>query len=169
MSYDQLMERIKALPMAEEAKRAIAVAREEALARGHSYLGQEHFLLAFAREGDSVAGKMLGNLGVDIQLDIEVVIGRGDKPASGELGLTPRAVKAIEFAVKEARDLGHDYIGTEHILIGIVRAEEGIGFELLESRGVNLERLRAEMKGILSQPPRETEENSTQGEHRPEG
>ena len=169
ISYDKFIERVSALPMAEEANRAIALAREEALALGHSYLGQEHFLLAFAREDDSVAGKMLSNLGVDIRLDIEAVIGRGDKPTSGELGLTPRAVKAFEFAVRERRDLGHDYIGTEHILIGIVRAEEGIGFELLESRGVDLERLRMEMNRILSEPPQEATENAAQEEQRPEG
>lgn len=169
ISYDKFMERIEALPVVEEAKRAIALAREEALARGHGYLGQEHFLLVFARERDSVAGKMLSNLGVDIQLDIEAVIGRGDGPATGELGLTPRAVKAFEFAVKESRDLGHDYVGTEHILIGIVRAEEGIGFELLESRGVDLERLRMEINRVRSEAQRETKENAAQEEQRPEG
>ena len=97
---------------------------------------------------------MLANLGVElnkVRSAVEFIIGRGDRTVLGEIGLTPRAKKVIELAVDEARRLNHSYIGTEHLLLGLVREGEGIAAGVLESLGVNLERVRAETTRILSQ------------------
>ncbi|MDP2327950.1 MAG: ATP-dependent Clp protease ATP-binding subunit, partial [Dehalococcoidia bacterium] len=120
----------------------------------HSYIGTEHLLLGLVREGDGVAAKVLANLGVElnkVRSAVEFIIGRGDRQSSGEIGLTPRAKKVIELAVDEARRLQHSYIGTEHLLLGLVREGEGIAAGVLESLGVNLERVRAETQRILAQ------------------
>jgi ATP-dependent Clp protease ATP-binding subunit ClpC len=106
------------------------------------------------REGDGVAAKVLNNLGVElskVRSAVEFIIGRGEKATSGDIGLTPRAKKVIELAVEEARRLNHSYIGTEHLLLGLVREGEGIAFGVLESLGVSLERVRTETARILSQ------------------
>ncbi|MYF23201.1 MAG: ATP-dependent Clp protease ATP-binding subunit, partial [Chloroflexi bacterium] len=118
------------------------------------YIGTEHLLLGLVREGDGVAAKVLSNLGVEltkVRSAVEFIIGRGDRAVLGEIGLTPRAKKVIELAVDEARRLNHHYIGTEHLLLGLVREGEGIAAGVLESLGVNLERVRAETTRILSQ------------------
>ncbi|MEX2372345.1 MAG: Clp protease N-terminal domain-containing protein, partial [Dehalococcoidia bacterium] len=138
----------------ERARRVLTLAQEEAQRFNHSYIGTEHLLLGLVREGDGVAAKVLGNLGVElnkVRSAVEFIIGRGDRQASGEIGLTPRAKKVIELAVDEARRLQHSYIGTEHLLLGLVREGEGIAAGVLESLGVNLERVRAETQRILAQ------------------
>src|SRR5204863_869844 len=120
----------------------------------HNYIGTEHLLLGLVREGEGVAAKVLSNLGVElnkVRSAVEFIIGRGDRAVLGEIGLTPRAKKVIELAVDEARRLNHHYIGTEHLLLGLVREGEGIAAGVLESLGVNLERVRAETTRILSQ------------------
>ena len=150
VSYDDFVERTKKLPLTDEAQNSIAQARVEVLARDHNYLGQEHFILAFMNDRGSTAAKMLDNLGIDISADIEALIGRGEGLGDGQLGLTPRAARAMEFAVKEAHDSDSERIGTEHVLSGIVRSGEGIGFELLTSRGASVEVLRAEAKRLAS-------------------
>ncbi|MSQ61923.1 MAG: ATP-dependent Clp protease ATP-binding subunit, partial [Dehalococcoidia bacterium] len=114
----------------------------------------EHLLLGLVREGDGVAAKVLGNLGVElnkVRSAVEFIIGRGDRAVVGDIGLTPRAKKVIELAVDEARRLNHHYIGTEHLLLGLVREGEGIAAGVLESLGVNLEKVRAETTRILAQ------------------
>jgi ATP-dependent Clp protease ATP-binding subunit ClpC len=106
------------------------------------------------REGDGVAAKVLANLGIElnkVRSAVEFIIGRGERSTMSEIGLTPRAKKVIELAVDEARRLNHHYIGTEHLLLGLVREGEGIAAGVLESLGVNLERVRAETTRILSQ------------------
>ncbi len=138
----------------ERARRVLTLAQEEAQRFGHNYIGTEHLLLGLVREGDGVAAKVLSNLGVElnkVRSAVEFIIGRGDRKSSGEIGLTPRAKKVIELAVDEARRLGHSYIGTEHVLLGLVREGEGIAAGVLESLGVNLERVRAETTSILAQ------------------
>jgi ATP-dependent Clp protease ATP-binding subunit ClpC len=138
----------------ERARRVLTLAQEEAQRFNHNYIGTEHLLLGLVREGDGVAAKVLGNLGVElakVRSAVEFIIGRGEKPISGEVGLTPRAKKVIELAVEEARRLNHSYIGTEHLLLGLVREGEGIAFGVLESLGVSLERVRTETTRILSQ------------------
>ncbi|HEY7801385.1 MAG TPA: Clp protease N-terminal domain-containing protein, partial [Dehalococcoidia bacterium] len=138
----------------ERARRVLTLAQEEAQRFNHNYIGTEHLLLGLVREGDGVAAKVLANLGVElnkVRSAVEFIIGRGDRAVLGEIGLTPRAKKVIELAVDEARRLNHHYIGTEHLLLGLVREGEGIAAGVLESLGVNLERVRAETTRILSQ------------------
>src|SRR4051812_35272207 len=138
----------------ERARRVLTLAQEEAQRFNHNYIGTEHLLLGLVREGDGVAAKVLNNLGVElskVRSAVEFIIGRGEKSISGEIGLTPRAKKVIELAVEEARRLNHSYIGTEHLLLGLVREGEGIAFGVLESLGVSLDRVRTETARILSQ------------------
>lgn len=139
----------------ERARRALELAREEALELGHDHVGTEHMLLGLITVDDAVAARVLRNLGVasdDLRSEVESLIGRGDAPFRGDIQLTPRAKKTLELAVNEARSLKHHYVGTEHILLGVMRAGEGIGFEVLSKHGVILEGVQAEVKRILAQP-----------------
>src|SRR6476469_1587111 len=138
----------------ERARKTLQLAQEEAQRFNHNYIGTEHILLGLVREGDGVAARVLNNLGIEltkVRSAVEFIIGRGDRMVMGEIGLTPRAKRVIELAVDEARRLNHHYIGTEHLLLGLVREGEGIAFGVLESLGVSLERVRTETTKILSQ------------------
>jgi hypothetical protein len=138
----------------ERARRVLTYAQEEAKSFNHNYIGTEHLLLGLIREGDGVAAEVLRSLGVEldkVRSQVEFIIGRGDHIIVGEVGLTPRAKKVIELAVDEARRLGHHYIGTEHLLLGLVREGEGVAAGVLERLGVSLERVRTQTVQILSQ------------------
>ncbi len=138
----------------EKARRVLSLAQEEAQRFNHTYIGTEHVLLGLVRETDGVAAKVLTNLGVElakVRSAVEFIIGRGERTSTGEIGLTPRAKKVIELAVDEARRLNHNYIGTEHLLIGLMREGEGVPAGVLESLGVTLDKIRAETSRILSQ------------------
>ena len=138
----------------ERARRVLSLAQEEAQRFNHNYIGTEHILLGLVRETEGVAARVLANLGVDlnkVRSAVEFIIGRGEKPAQGEIGLTPRAKKVVELAVDEARRMNHNYIGTEHLLIGLLREGEGVAAGVLESLGVNLDKVRTETQRILSQ------------------
>ena len=138
----------------ERARRALTYAQEVAQRFNHNYIGTEHILLGLVRETDGVAAKVLQNLDVDlnkVRSAVEFIIGRGGKTSSAEVGLTPRAKKVIELAVDEARRLNHSYVGTEHLLLGLLREGEGVAGGVLESLGVSLERARAETTRILNQ------------------
>jgi ATP-dependent Clp protease ATP-binding subunit ClpC len=138
----------------ERARKVLTLAQEEAQRLNHNYIGTEHILLGLVREGDGVAARVLANLGVDagkIRAAVEFIIGRGGKSVSGEIGLTPRAKKAIEFAVDEARRLGHNYIGTEHLLLGLLREREGVAASVLDSLRIDLESVRTEINQVLNQ------------------
>ena len=138
----------------EKARRVLSLAQEEAQRFNHTYIGTEHVLLGLVRETDGVAAKVLTNLGVElpkVRSAVEFIIGRGERASTGEIGLTPRAKKVIEIAVDEARRLNHNYIGTEHLLIGLMREGEGVPAGVLESLGVTLDKIRAETSRILSQ------------------
>src|SRR5579863_1272838 len=138
----------------ERARKVLSLAQEEAQRFQHNYIGTEHLLLGLVREGEGVAAKVLSNLGVElnkVRSAVEFIIGRGDRIVLGEIGLTPRAKKVIELAVDEARRLNHHYIGTEHLLLGLVREGEGIAAGVLESLGVNLEKVRSETIKVLNQ------------------
>ena len=138
----------------ERARKVLSLAQEEAQRFQHNYIGTEHLLLGLVREGEGVAAKVLSNLGVDlnkVRSTIEFIVGRGDRIVLGEVGLTPRAKEVIELAVDEAHRLNHHYIGTEHLLLGLVREGEGIAAHALESLGVNLEKVRTETIQVLSQ------------------
>lgn len=138
----------------ERARRVLSLAQEEAQRFNHNYIGTEHILLGLVRETEGVAARVLSNLGVElskVRSAVEFIIGRGEKSVPGEIGLTPRAKKVIELAVDEARRLNHSYIGTEHLLIGLLREGEGVAAGVLESLGVTLEKIRSETNRILSQ------------------
>jgi len=137
----------------ERARRVLTLAQEEAQNLNHSYIGTEHILLGLVREEEGVAAKVLVSLGAGlnkVRASVEFVIGRGEKPSSGETGLTPRARRVIELAIDEARYLSHNYIGTEHLLLGLLREGEGIAAGVLDSFGITLERARTETERALS-------------------
>ncbi|HWZ18369.1 MAG TPA: Clp protease N-terminal domain-containing protein [Ktedonobacteraceae bacterium] len=132
----------------------MSLAQEEAQRLHHNYIGTEHLLLGLVREGEGVAAKVLTSLGVDLEKvrkAIEDIIGRGDRIVLGEIGLTPRAKKVIELAVDEARLLNHHYIGTEHILLGLIREGNGIGAGVLESFELRLQEVRAKIIQVLNE------------------
>ena len=136
----------------ERARKVLQLAQEEAQRFNHNYIGTEHILLGLVREGDGVAARVLGNLGIElhkVRSAVEFIIGRGDRTVIGDIGLTPRAKRVIELAVDEARRLNHHYIGTEHLLLGLVREGEGIAAGVLESLGVSLEKVRAQVIEVL--------------------
>ena len=138
----------------ERARRVLSLAQEEAQRFTHNYIGTEHILLGLVRETEGVAARVLSNLGVDlnkVRSAVEFIIGRGERPAQGEIGLTPRAKKVVELAVDEARRMNHTYIGTEHLLIGLLREGEGVAAGVLESLSVTLDKVRSETHRILSQ------------------
>jgi ATP-dependent Clp protease ATP-binding subunit ClpC len=137
----------------ERARKVLRLAQEEAQRFQHNYIGTEHLLLGLVREGDGVAAKVLTRLGVNLEKvrkAVEDIIGHGDSIVHGEIGLTPRAKKVIELAVDEARLLNHDYLGTEHLLLGLVREGEGIGAGVLESFGLSLKEIRAKTMQVLN-------------------
>jgi len=138
----------------ERARRVLSLAQEEAQRFNHNYIGTEHILLGLVRETEGVAARVLSNQGVElskVRSAVEFIIGKGEQRTSGEIGLTPRAKKVIELAVDEARRLNHHYIGTEHILIGLMREGEGVASGVLESLGISLDKVRAETSNILKQ------------------
>ncbi len=138
----------------ERARKVLSLAQEEAQHFQHNYIGTEHLLLGLVREGEGVAARVLESLGAEldkVRQAIEFIIGRGDRIVLGEIGLTPRAKKVIELAVDEARRLNHHYIGTEHLLLGLVREGEGIAAGVLESFGIHLEQVRKSTLAVLSQ------------------
>lgn len=137
----------------ERARKVLSLAQEEAQRFQHNYIGTEHLLLGLVREGEGVAAKVLQSLGVELykaRSAVEFIIGRGDRIVLGEIGLTPRAKKVIELAVDEAYRLNHHYIGTEHLLLGLIREGEGIAAGVLESLGVKLDRARTQTLRVLS-------------------
>ena len=145
----------------------MSLAQEEAQRFQHNYIGTEHLLLGLIREGEGVAAKVLEDLGVEliqVRTAVEFIINRGGPRVPGEIGLTPRAKKVIELAVDEARRLNHHYIGTEHILLGLVREGEGIAAGVLESLGVNLEKVRSQTLTVLSQLNKAPSDVSTPGQ-----
>ena len=138
----------------ERARRVLSLAQEEAQRFNHSYIGTEHILLGLVRETDGVAAKVLSGLGVElnkVRSAVEFIIGRGERAAGSDIGLTPRAKKVIELAVDEARRLSHHYIGTEHLLIGLMREGDGVASGVLASLGVSLDKVRAETNRVLTQ------------------
>jgi len=154
----------------ERARRALTRAQEEAQHFGHNYIDTEHILLGLIAEEDSVASQVLANLGVavsKVRSAVEFIVGRGGRPNTSEVGLTPRAKKVIELAVDEARRLNHSYIGTEHLLLGLLREREGSAAGVLESLGVTLERVLAEVNKLLNQSGGQARAVSKEGARTP--
>ncbi|MCK4519658.1 MAG: ATP-dependent Clp protease ATP-binding subunit [Candidatus Omnitrophica bacterium] len=137
----------------ERARKVLVLAKEEARRFNHDYIGTEHILLGLIREGEGVACAVLQNLGVDLErlrIEIEKLVSSGSVGSVlGDIPFTPRAKKSLELAAEEARSLGHNYIGTEHILLGLLREEEGIASQVLLSTGVDLKGLRKEISVLL--------------------
>ena len=137
----------------DRARHVLTLAQDEAQRFNHAYIGTEHLLLGLIRETDGVAAQVLRSMGVDltkVRTAVEFIIGRGDRPVLGEVGLTPAAKRVIELSIDEARRLGHHYLGTEHLLLGLVRDGEGIAAGVLESLGVNLDKVRHEVIRTLA-------------------
>ncbi len=138
----------------ERARRVLSLAQEEAQHFNHNYIGTEHVLLGLVREPEGVGTRVLISMGIDLSKvpsAVEFIIGRGEKPTTGDVGLTPRAKKVIELAVDEARQMSHQYIGTEHLLIGLLREGEGVAAGVLESLGVSLDKSRDATTKILNE------------------
>ena len=138
----------------ERVRKVLAMAREEAERLRHEYVGAEHILLGLIREGEGVAAAVLQNLSVDldeIQQKIEDTVKKGKAAAATgpDLPYTSRAKKVLELAMAEARDLTHNYVGTEHLLLGLLREEKGIAAQVLTDHGVNLDAARAETLRLL--------------------
>ncbi|MFC1520825.1 ATP-dependent Clp protease ATP-binding subunit [Elusimicrobiota bacterium] len=139
----------------ERAQRAILIAQEEAKRLNHDYVGTEHVLLGLVALNEGVAAQVLANLGVDlkrVRAEIEKIVGAGDNIMQlGEIPFTPRAKKVLELAVEEAQKMGHTYVGTEHILLGLIREEEGVAARVLENLGIRLEVVREEVLNLLGE------------------
>lgn len=134
------------------ARRVLTLAQEEAQRLNHNYIGTEHLLLGLVREENGVAVRVLRDLGVDpknIRERVERTVGRGQRTMYGKLSLTPRTKRVIELAVDEARRLGHHYIGTEHLLLGLVRAGEGVAVDVLKGLGVGLDKVRSQTARVM--------------------
>ena len=138
----------------ERARKVLSLAQEEAQRFNHNYIGTEHILLGLVRETEGVAARVLFNLSVElskVRSAVEFIIGKGDRPSPGDIGLTPRAKKVIELAVDEARKLDHHYIGTEHILLALLEEEDGVATRVLENLGVDLSKVRSEILGQIGE------------------
>jgi ATP-dependent Clp protease ATP-binding subunit ClpC len=137
----------------ERAQRVIVLSQEEARRLGHNVVGTEHILLGLVAEGHGVAARALQELGAleQVRSEVERVIGRGEGMTIGQIGFTPRAKRVLELAFDEARQLGHTYIGTEHILLGLIREGEGVAAQVLHNLGVDLERVRKQVLDLLGE------------------
>src|SRR5450432_824060 len=125
-------------PFTERARRSIVLAQEEAQRLGNNYIGTEHILLGIISEGESLAAKVLETLGVNlakVRAEVEAIVGRGGQTVQQEMVFTPRAKRVIELAFEEARQLNHNYIGTEHLLLGLIREGEGVAARVLTNLG----------------------------------
>src|SRR5271165_6790048 len=151
----------------DRARRVVVLAQEEARMLNHNYIGTEHILLGLIHEGEGVAGKALESLGISVEAvrqQVEEIIGQGQQAPSGHIPFTPRAKKVLELSLREALQLGHNYIGTEHILLGLIREGEGVAAQVLVKLGAELTRVRQQVIQLLSgYQGKETAEAGTGG------
>ena len=144
----------------EKAIKVIMLAQEEARRLGHNFVGTEQILLGLIGEGTGVAAKVLKSMGInlkDARIEVEKIIGRGSGFVAVEIPFTPRAKRVLELSLEEARQLGHNYIGTEHLLLGLIREGEGVAARVLENLGVDLTKVRTQVIRMLG----ETSETAT--------
>jgi len=137
----------------DRARRVVVLAQEEARLLNHNYIGTEHILLGLIHEGEGVAAKGLESLGISLEAvrsQVEELIGQGASSPSGHIPFTPRAKKVLELSLREALQLGHNYIGTEHILLGLIREGEGVAAQVLVKLGADLSRVRQQVIQLLS-------------------
>src|ERR1700736_1280456 len=152
----------------DRARRVVVLAQEEARMLNHNYIGTEHILLGLIHEGEGVAAKALESLGISLEAvrqQVEQIIGQGQQAPSGHIPFTPRAKKVLELSLREALQLGHDYIGTEHILLGLIREGEGAAAQVLVRRDADLSRVRQQVIQLLHGQP----EASAAGQDVPSG
>jgi hypothetical protein len=137
----------------DRARRVVVLAQEEARMLNHGYIGTEHLLLGLVHEGTGVAAKALEAMDISLEKvrhEVEALIGEGTEAPSGHIPFTPRAKKVLELSLKEANQLGHNYMGTEHILLGVVREGHGVGAQVLVKLGADLDRVRQQVIQLLS-------------------
>ena len=137
----------------DRARRVVVLAQEEARMLNHNYIGTEHILLGLIHEGEGVAAKALESMGISLEgvrAQVEEIIGQGQQAPSGHIPFTPRAKKVLELSLREALQLGHNYIGTEHILLGLIREGEGVAAQVLVKLGADLNRVRQQVIQLLS-------------------
>jgi ATP-dependent Clp protease ATP-binding subunit ClpC len=135
----------------EPGRRAIVLAQDEARALNHSYIGTEHLLLGLIRDGEGIAARVLTSMGIGldaVRQAVEDIIGRGQQAPSGHVPFTPRSKKVIELSLREALQLGADRIGTEHILLALLREGDGVAAQVLVASGVDLNRVLQEVTGL---------------------
>jgi len=136
----------------DRARRVVVLAQEEARMLNHNYIGTEHILLGLIHEGEGVAAKALESLGISLEAvrqQVEEIIGQGQQAPSGHIPFTPRAKKVLELSLREALQLGHNYIGTEHILLGLIREGEGPGAQVLTGLNADLDTVRARVVELV--------------------
>jgi ATP-dependent Clp protease ATP-binding subunit ClpA len=137
----------------DRARRVVVLAQEEARLLNHNYIGTEHLLLGLIHEQQGVAAKALESLGLSLEAvraQVEEIIGQGQRAPTGHIPFTPRAKKVLELSLRESKQLGHNYIGTEHILLGLVREGEGVAAQVLVKLGADLSRVRQQVVQLLS-------------------
>jgi ATP-dependent Clp protease ATP-binding subunit ClpA len=136
----------------DRARRVVVLAQEEARLLNHNYIGTEHLLLGLVSESQSVAAKALASLGISLEAvraKVEETIGQGQRAPTGHIPFTPRAKKVLELSLREALQLGHNYIGTEHILLGLIREGEGVAAQVLVTLGADRDRVRQQVIQLL--------------------
>src|SRR5690625_6311472 len=137
----------------DRARRVVVLAQEEARMLNHNYIGTEHILLGLIHEGEGVAAKSLESLGISLEgvrSQVEEIIGQSQQAPTWHIPFTPRAKKVLELSLREALQLGHNYIGTEHILLGLIREGEGVAAQVLVKLGADLTRVRQQVIQLLS-------------------
>ncbi len=137
----------------DRARRVVVLAQEEARMLNHNYIGTEHILLGLIHEGEGVAAKALEAMDISLESvreQVEEIIGQGTQAPSGHIPFTPRAKKVLEYSLREALQLGHNYIGTEHILLGLIREGEGVAAQVLTNLGADLPRVRQQVIQLLN-------------------
>lgn len=140
----------------DRARRVVVLAQEEARALQHNYIGTEHLLLGLIHEGQGVAATALGSLGIELEdarKQVEDIIGRGSESPGGHIPFTPRASKVQELALREALQLGHNYVGTEHLLLGLIREGEGVAAQVLGKLGAAEDRVRKQVMTLVGTLP----------------
>ncbi|MHC4827730.1 MAG: Clp protease N-terminal domain-containing protein, partial [Planctomycetota bacterium] len=139
--------------LTDRARKVMALANQEAQRFNHEYIGTEHILLGLVKEGSGVGANVLKNLDIDlrkVRLEVEKLVKSGpDMVTMGKLPQTPRAKKVIEYAIEEARNLNHNYVGTEHLLLGLLREHDGVAAQVLMNLGLKLEEVREEVLNLL--------------------
>ena len=144
----------------ERARQVVVLAQDEARSLKHNYIGTEHLLLGLLREEEGIAARVLGDLGVtleDVRARVVRIVGRGDEFAGGQIPFTPRSKKALELSLREALSIGHNYIGTEHILLAVAREKEGVASQILLELGANRDTVRqAVLKTLSPRGPKES-------------